>query len=303
MPVNRTNSSRSYRSRETAPLLPVTRGSSSRRSSTVEEVSLRTSRSPFLQRADSCVTGLKSKAKVEQASASSSGVYVDSDSSDSFKLNTDQALNRLSKIPTGRATIRQIDSLHTMYPEKRVVITPSQKPNSATVATWHAPKSIQPNFTYRETVVARPTGDPFMPWVAGRGADSAVIIFNDQQGHDYSRDPHRGKPDSAYSFVTLGHELIHASHVLHGNQYNVPLGNPACDSDNPAAEEELRTTGVGPWRDEPLSENAMRRELGLPERASYCGNEGTRLRPPPEQNSRETERRIAALRFMEKKPK
>jgi len=55
--------------------------------------------------------------------------------------------------------------------------------------------------------------------------------------------------------IVLAHELIHCLHNLTGN--------------NADKDEEIRTTGIGKYADEAMSENALRREFGLPERQSY----------------------------------
>ena len=55
--------------------------------------------------------------------------------------------------------------------------------------------------------------------------------------------------------IVLAHELIHSLHCLTGTH---------ADSD-----EEIKTTGIGKYADEPMSENAFRKEFGLSLRESY----------------------------------
>jgi len=62
--------------------------------------------------------------------------------------------------------------------------------------------------------------------------------------------------ETAYPFVVLAHELIHALHALSGNKKD---GN----------DEELWTTGIGVYSDEKLSENAIRKDANLPLRTVY----------------------------------
>ena len=57
----------------------------------------------------------------------------------------------------------------------------------------------------------------------------------------------------------LGHELIHAWRMMRGRR--VVLGG--------AWEEEAMTTGIGPFTNWKLTENAIRRELGLTQRMTY----------------------------------
>jgi hypothetical protein len=58
-------------------------------------------------------------------------------------------------------------------------------------------------------------------------------------------------------FITLGHELIHATHGLAGVK------------DEIQSEEEARTVGIDKYADEALSENALRLECKLPQRKAY----------------------------------
>jgi hypothetical protein len=60
-------------------------------------------------------------------------------------------------------------------------------------------------------------------------------------------------------FLVLGHELIHAWRMM--------LGKRIVDG---GWEEEAMTTGVGAFAGWPITENALRAELGLPTRPYYC---------------------------------
>jgi hypothetical protein len=245
-----------------------------------------------MQGLDSLMSGVPRRASVVRTEAP--GIGVDSRGGEVFRRQVLSALQKLRAAPTGRAVLDQVASIHAMYPEKGVVITPTSGP-TATLGTWREPASAFPLKNFMATAVARPTGDAFMPFAAGPGVDTAVVLFNPGQGRDYAHDPDMGTRTPDLAHVDLGHELVHANRFLHGAAYSVPMGDSTVDRNTPAAEEELRTTGVGPWRDEPISENAMRRELGLAERLSYVGNRGTRLREPLEKNSPQTEARLTAL--------
>lgn len=56
------------------------------------------------------------------------------------------------------------------------------------------------------------------------------------------------------SYITLGHELIHALHLIRGNRH--------------PTDEEIKTIGLGVYRREYFTENALRHEAGLPQRTS-----------------------------------
>jgi len=82
------------------------------------------------------------------------------------------------------------------------------------------------------------------------------------------------------SYICLGHELIHALHDVQGNliarektekyKYKLLLGSKITDWSQTVKQEELRTVGLGRFRDPSrLSENALRRQHKLPERGAY----------------------------------
>lgn len=56
------------------------------------------------------------------------------------------------------------------------------------------------------------------------------------------------------SYITLGHELIHALHMIRGDRHST--------------DEEVKTIGLGVYRREYFTENALRHEAGLPQRTS-----------------------------------
>jgi hypothetical protein len=73
------------------------------------------------------------------------------------------------------------------------------------------------------------------------------------------------------AFIILGHELIHAYHSLcgssdYGEGYH---GNKAI--------EEARTIGLGPWANDPLTENGLRKEWGLRPRVTFGGSLPTKF--------------------------
>ena len=85
------------------------------------------------------------------------------------------------------------------------------------------------------------------------------------------------------SFIALAHELIHCMHYVTGTCYRAPKASLNLKEDSPLAQEEARTTGLFPYDNEPLSENAFRRAFGLPLRTEYApGNDLSHvtLHPP-----------------------
>ena len=66
-------------------------------------------------------------------------------------------------------------------------------------------------------------------------------------------------------YIALAHELIHSLHHLSGTSYREEVQAPG----GAVKREEMFTTGLGPYANTRLSENALRREVGLPERTHY----------------------------------
>src|SRR5262249_9723424 len=66
-------------------------------------------------------------------------------------------------------------------------------------------------------------------------------------------------------FIILGHELIHALHTLTNTsdyKYDPKTNN---------AIEEARTIGLGPWKDDQLTENGLRDEWKVKLRTTFQG--------------------------------
>jgi hypothetical protein len=125
----------------------------------------------------------------------------------------------------------------------------SMLPNAETVANFNVGVgSRQGNF-----------GDPIR--LAGKGSEAFVRYINSALDPAVGVMNHRIMRLPNPPFVALAHELIHAFHCLSGNRYP--------DSVDGVRREELYTTGVGPYQDTRISENAIRKEHGLPERTCY----------------------------------
>lgn len=113
--------------------------------------------------------------------------------------------------------------------------------------------SPNPNFA--------PVGCPF--WLAGGSSNNSidktaatntlgsVCYMNFTNAQIMTR---KGEPSAAY--IVLAHELIHSLHSLQG----ITMDGKG---------EELWTTGIGEYADNPMSENAFRRQFGLPLRNAY----------------------------------
>jgi hypothetical protein len=79
-------------------------------------------------------------------------------------------------------------------------------------------------------------------------------------------------------FIALAHELVHANHFVEGTCFRELKGFAHENRDSGLAEEEMRTVGLNQYKAEPLCENAIRQEHGIPLRTQYCeGNDMTNV--------------------------
>jgi hypothetical protein len=97
---------------------------------------------------------------------------------------------------------------------------------------------------------------------AGKGSRTIIYYHNNENSDEiYTRLAGVTTP----AWIALAHELIHALHHLGGNTYGDTVQTPG----GAAKREEMFTTGLGPYKKNRMSENALRREAGLPERTFY----------------------------------
>lgn len=106
-----------------------------------------------------------------------------------------------------------------------------------------------------------PPGCPF--WIAGTSANEAVDQATATNGTGSvckvkfsNAQVITNKGETAYPHIVLAHELIHSLHCLKGVKID-------------GRDEELWTTGIGNYADDPLSENEFRKQFGLPKRTQY----------------------------------
>lgn len=102
----------------------------------------------------------------------------------------------------------------------------------------------------------------FMP---GNGQSASVSWWPDDPGPPYAERP---------AFVGLAHELIHALHIVHGQQI------ADTNSTQGLAINEAQVVGLGRFKDEPFTENAIRDEHGITLRTQYL-KEGTDFAKDP----------------------
>lgn len=97
---------------------------------------------------------------------------------------------------------------------------------------------------------------------AGKGSKTYIAMHNNA-GSEAIFTRMAGVPTPTW--IALAHELIHAWHHLGGNTY----GDSEQTAGGEVKREEMLTTGLGVYANTRLSENAIRREVGLPVRTYY----------------------------------
>jgi len=111
----------------------------------------------------------------------------------------------------------------------------------------------------------------FLRFAPGQGSGSIVKWYPATKGYVAAAQTvkrHAALGD-APAFVFLAHELIHAYHDLHGD---LPKNYDDNDNDGTGTgkdHEEARTIGLGPYADEEICENAIRKEHQLPRRTLF----------------------------------
>lgn len=66
--------------------------------------------------------------------------------------------------------------------------------------------------------------DNFVPYLAGEGTDRSIVEFVPSQELKFEQGNDSFTEDPSLGFTTLGHELIHSVHQLHGTAYRADMG-------------------------------------------------------------------------------
>jgi len=188
-----------------------------------------------------------------------------------FAVRALVALNTLSTVEVGRELFRLIKSacagwgLQPGLHAKRVFIERSTGrctaiPTTDTRATFRA-SLHQPGVGQALILHA------YQRTTQPNAGCSAIVRWNPSDIVD-------GTQIQRPSYIALAHELIHCWHYVTGGCYRAPTLTFDLAVDSGLAEEEARTTGLFPYDNEPLSENAFRLAFGLPLRTEYApGND------------------------------
>lgn len=182
-----------------------------------------------------------------------------------FKQKIVTAITKLVQKPSGRMLIQQLAA-----GGQTVTIRPD-KPGSEAVAGPDAPM-LDKNFKDNEET---PLGRWIEPEIKpGPVTDATVLIPSNMDDNTMKAyDANFELLDQPF-FVTLGHELVHASHMTKGMAYHSDekKSPPLTDPEYHNREEEVTIAGEDEGQ---ISENTIRREHNLPLRFGHDGVDTT----------------------------
>lgn len=176
----------------------------------------------------------KRQALLDGIKDGTSNIKVEGD--EDFKKKTYEALDRLSQTPTGLALLQELEKSGKPVTIKQ---TPPGKGNTENADKWN------------DGLYDRDNGKP------GPGTGSTVL-FNPDRDKLNGEDWHERDPA-----IGLGHELIHSYHDANGTTDGRPdVEYTDADGNKQSAPGyELQTVGLGEYKDEPFTENALREDF------------------------------------------
>lgn len=198
------------------------------------------------------------------------GVLYDPQKNPFFRPIVVENLRRLKSVAVGRSLLSQIEAakpaVRHIFPAGINVVCKPQA-MTFTQAGKNVIKTHQMDGTVKLegmkdsfNAAHSPAGCPF--WKSGGSANQAV----DQGAADNATgtvcwmyftnvEVLTSKGEKADPYIVLAHELIHSLHCLQGIRSS--------------QDEEIWTTGIGKYANNPMSENAFRAAFGLPLRTAY----------------------------------
>ena len=181
------------------------------------------------------------------------------------------AENALAKIKSGRNGANLINSIvNVQTPEKYVQIraTYDERETNGTLA--RLTQSQMNNYTKDLKPDTLPYNrEAFKNATNGEGVRPVVWYNPNHTVHVNSQgEPKLVYNDPSQSFVGLAHELVHAYHMIKGDQYGSDPRTSAHDDDE-HFRDEVRAVGFSIYSNNPLSENAIRADHNIPLRQGY----------------------------------
>lgn len=138
-------------------------------------------------------------------------------------------------------------------------VTPMAASASSATSSGKTENQVEPNMIFSEGS-CKPAADD-KPVGRGKFSDcrSKLRIQYDPRICQYA--------DGSPSWIVLAHELIHALHRFQGTRK--PKDRTMWHDNKEVQLEELETVGLGPFMNDALTENALRKEAGLAARFQY----------------------------------
>jgi hypothetical protein len=190
------------------------------------------------------------------------GLYIENPVDDpNFHSQARLALNIIRSKPLGATLLKDICDA-CADGKKNVVIEKSPTANAVPTKDTSDGFRLQLKQPGMGQIL---TADAYALVTRGKGGTSGIARWN----------PANVIPGTTIerpSFVSLAHELVHCLHYVEGDCYREPKLTFDLTTDSGLAEEEARTTGLGPYKDVKThkpSENAIRDAFGLPLRTEY----------------------------------
>ncbi len=170
-----------------------------------------------------------------------------------FPSQVQAQLDQLASKPNGNEILNRLDSAKAAHPDwpSSLKIVPQK---SQVITQSDGSKT-------REYLLPNQT-QSFSDLNASNGTGTRSALFYNPK---MTSTPDGDRPP----FVGLGHEATHAMHNAEGTS-TLTSGQAGKKAD------EYRTTGIGRFEGESLSENGIRSEHGLPRRDTYSGLESSR---------------------------
>jgi hypothetical protein len=196
------------------------------------------------------------------------GSGIDLQGSSAFRAEVRRMLQEMRVTKTGRTLLARLDKAHAARGHVTVVLSwvfeYEPDPFTASLPYGYGPIRSHREPNTRRVIVDEP------------GPGSSSIIYWDSRldtnvefSPGYGRMmPSKHLEDCTPRWVCLAHELIHALHMMEGVALtDFKETDPLTGDDNA---EEFSTIGMGPYRDDPLTENAFHAELGSVSRWSHA---------------------------------
>jgi len=183
-------------------------------------------------------------------------------------IKTENALQKIKNTPTGNALLNEIRENTTNGREVQIHVHDSFTNSTIPMLTDSQLRrlNIDGNNYGQNVMTALSLSRKRTNSQNGEGV-KGIVDFNPKQAvHVDSNGVSQRIHDEELSYMSLGHELIHALHFMRGNH----IGDSRPDvNGNINYQEELRVVGLGQYANNDITENKMRRESGLPQRLQY----------------------------------